>query len=144
MYLWSPYGTGKTIIFSSCRLFVFFLLFPRLIAAIAEWMSAIIIIIIIIMCTFVWCKIKILRCAKKSSDAPYLHTWCSLSANLRCRYETCCTRLAENTGHKKITKKSPSGHHRTTLSGYIFATKAHIDNRKKKLVKLQYVLHMSS
>jgi len=36
-------------------------------------------------------------------------------------------RLAENTGHKK----SPSGHHRTTLSGYIFATKACIDNRKK-------------
>ena len=27
----------------------------------------------------------------------------------------------------------PSGHHRTTLSGYIFATKAHIDNRKKML-----------
>jgi len=30
------------------------------------------------------------------------------------------------------------------LSGYIFATKAHIDNLKKKLVKQQYVLHMSS
>jgi len=29
------------------------------------------------------------------------------------------------------------------LSGYIFTTKAHIDNRKKKLVKQQYVLHMS-
>jgi len=29
------------------------------------------------------------------------------------------------------------------LSGYIFATKAHIDNRKK-LVKQQYVLHMSA
>ena len=29
-------------------------------------------------------------------------------------------RLAENTGRKN----SPSGHHRTTLSGYIFATKA--------------------
>jgi len=28
------------------------------------------------------------------------------------------------------------------LSGYIFATKARIDNRKK-LVKQQYVLHMS-
>jgi len=27
--------------------------------------------------------------------------------------------------------KSPSEHHRTTLSGYIFATKARIDNRKK-------------
>jgi len=31
----------------------------------------------------------------------------------------------------KIAKNSPSGHHRTTLSGYIFATKACIDNRKK-------------
>jgi len=29
------------------------------------------------------------------------------------------------------------------LSGYIFATKARIDNRKK-LVKEQYVLHMSA
>jgi len=32
--------------------------------------------------------------------------------------------------------------HRTTLSGYIFATKARIDNRKK-LAKQQYLLHMS-
>jgi len=32
---------------------------------------------------------------------------------------------------QKITKKSLSGHHRTTLSGYVFATKAHIDNRRK-------------
>jgi len=43
----------------------------------------------------------------------------------------------------KMTQKSPSGHHRTTLSDYIFATKARIDNRKK-LVKQQYLLHMSS
>jgi len=34
---------------------------------------------------------------------------------------------------QKIAKKSPSAHHRTTLSGYIFATKARIDNRKKVL-----------
>ena len=61
---------------------------------------------------------------------PYFHTWCGLSANLRCRSETCCKRLAENTGCKS-RQKSPSGHHRITLSGYIFATKAHIDNRKK-------------
>jgi len=54
----------------------------------------------------------------------YFHTWCDLSANLGCRSETCCTRLAENTGRKKIVKNSSSGHHRTTLSGYIFATKA--------------------
>jgi len=31
---------------------------------------------------------------------------------------------------QKIGKKSLSAHHRTTLSGYIFTTKAHIDNRK--------------
>jgi len=28
------------------------------------------------------------------------HTWCGLSANLGCRSETCCTRLAKNTGRK--------------------------------------------
>ena len=39
-------------------------------------------------------------------------------------------------------QKSPSGHHRTTLSGYIIATKSRINNRKK-LVKQQYLLHMS-
>jgi len=33
----------------------------------------------------------------------------------------------------KIAKKSPSGHHPTILSGYIFATKACIDNRKNLL-----------
>ena len=62
---------------------------------------------------------------------PYFHTWCGLSANLGCRSETCCTRLAGNAGRKKIAKKSLSAHHRTTLSGYIFATKARIDNWKK-------------
>jgi len=35
---------------------------------------------------------------------------------------------------QKIAKKSPSGHHRTTLSCYIFTTKARIDNRKKSLL----------
>jgi len=37
-------------------------------------------------------------------------------------------RLAENTG-----RKNSLWHHRTTLSGYIFATKARIDNREKNL-----------
>ena len=50
-----------------------------------------------------------------------------------------CMRLAENTGRKK----SPFWHHCTTLSGYILATKARIDIRKK-IVKQQYLLHMSS
>ena len=54
---------------------------------------------------------------------------CGLSANLECRYEMYCTRLAENTGRKK----SPSRHHRTTLLGHIFATKVRIENRKNLL-----------
>jgi len=44
--------------------------------------------------------------------------------------EMCCTRLAENTGRKK----SPFWHHRTTLSGCIFAAEACIDNQKKSLI----------
>ena len=64
---------------------------------------------------------------------PYFHTWCGLSANLRCRSETWCTRLAANTGRKNSSKKSPSGHHRITLSGYISAIKACIDNQKNLL-----------
>jgi len=50
----------------------------------------------------------------------------------------CCMLLAEI----QDAKKSPSGHHRTALSGCIFATKACIDNRKK-LLKQQYLTHMS-
>jgi len=73
---------------------------------------------------------------------PYFHKWCGLSANLECRCETCCTRLAENTARTKIAKNSPSAHHRTTLSGYIFAAKAFIDTWKKP-VKQHYLLHVS-
>jgi len=58
-----------------------------------------------------------------------MQVW-NLLHGARCKYRT-----------QKVAKKSPSGHHRTTLSGYIFATKARIDNRKK-LVKQQYLLHM--
>jgi len=44
---------------------------------------------------------------------------------------------------QKIAKISPSRHHRTILSGCIFTSKAHIDNRRKP-VKQQYLLNMSS
>ena len=83
--LWSPYVIGQTIIFLPCDFnlfsFFFFLLFffARLISAVANWMSTI------------------------------LHTWCGLSANLECRSETCCTRLAENTGRKKVDKNRHLG-----------------------------------
>ena len=53
--------------------------------------------------------------------------------------QNACLKYAERGSVKiqnsKITPKSPSTHHRTTLSGYIFTTDACIDNRKKKLVK---------
>ena len=42
---------------------------------------------------------------------------------------------------QKIAKNAASRQHRTTLSRYIFATKARIDNRKKR-VKQQYLPHM--
>jgi len=67
------------------------------------------------------------------------YTWCGPSANLECRFEMYCMQLAGNAGPKKL----PSGHHRRTLSGYIFATKACAGNQKKNFVKQQYLLHMS-
>jgi len=79
-----------------------------------------------------------LMSAAQTGCLPYFHTWCGLSANLGCRSETCCTRLAENTGCKNL----PSMHHRTTLLDCIFATKVHTDNRKKP-VKQQYLPHVS-
>ena len=50
--------------------------------------------------------------------------------------ETCCMRLNDNRAYRmqKSAKNSPSAHHHTTFSGSIFATKARIDNRKKKLL----------
>jgi len=47
----------------------------------------------------------------------------------------CGTRLAENTGRKN----SPSAHHRTTVSGYIFATKGCVDNWEK-IVNLKFMI----
>jgi len=60
-----------------------------------------------------------------------MHVWNVLHA-ARCKY-----------GTQKRRKTSPSGHHRTTLSGWIFETKASIDNRKK-ILKQQYLLHRSA
>ena len=66
---------------------------------------------------------------------PYFYTWCGLSAMLECRSEVCCTRLAGNAGRKNDAKNRHlrSAHHRKTLLGCIFATKACIDNRKISL-----------
>ena len=53
----------------------------------------------------------------------------------------CYTRLAENTCSGR--KESPSAHHRTTLPA-ISSQLRHVSIIRKKLVKQQYVLHMSS
>jgi len=82
-YLWPPYVIGA-MIFLPCGFFLlsifFFLFFPRLISAATAWMSTIL-----------------------------LYIWCGLSANLECRSEMCCTRLAENTGRKKVVKNRHLG-----------------------------------
>ena len=109
-FLWQPCVIGQSIYIFILSFVLLF--FPRLISAVADWMSTI-----------------------------FRHMVWS-SANLECRSETCCMRLAGNAGPKKSPKKSPSGHHHITLSGYVFTTKARIDNRKK-LVKQQYLSHMS-
>jgi len=67
---------------------------------------------------------------RKNPQTRWLTPTAGFSANLGCRSETCCMWLAENTGRKE----SPSEHHRTNLSGYFLAIKAHIDNRKKNLL----------
>jgi len=42
--------------------------------------------------------------------------------------------LAKSTGRKKIVKISPSGHRRTNMSGYIFATLRHVSTIGKKML----------
>jgi len=67
------------------------------------------------------------------------------SANLECRMQVWNVLHAARwkCRTQKIAKNSPSGHHRTTLSDYIFATKAHY-RQSEKLVKQQCLSHMFS
>jgi len=74
-------------------------------------------------------------------DVYELHTWCGLSANLGCRSETCCRRLAENTG----CKKPPKIRHLGTIAQLCWAISSqqrHVSTIGEKLVK-QHLLHMS-
>jgi len=102
------------IIFLSC--FFFFLsFFPGLIPVVADWMS-------IIHPHTVW-------------------PWCEF----RMQVEMYCTRLAENTGRKNRQKNQHLG----TITQLCRAVTAvsfqsrHVSTIGKKLVKQQYLLHMS-
>ena len=69
---------------------------------------------------------------------PYFQKWCGLSANFGCRSETCCTRLAENTGSKNDQKI----HHLRTIAQLcraICSQLRHISTIGKKLVKQKYL-----
>jgi len=85
--------------------------FARLISAVTDWMSTILPHMVWPLCEF------------------RMQVWNMLhAARWKCRMQKNC-------------KNSPSGHHHTTLSGYIFTTRAHIDNQKK-VVKEQYLPHV--
>jgi len=84
--------------------FFFLSFFPHLISAAADWMSTILRHIMRPWCEFRMQVSNVLQAARWKYR---MQKWC---------------------------KKSPSEHHRTTLSVYIFPTKACIDNRKKNLL----------
>ena len=63
-------------------------------------------------------------------------------ANIECRSEMCCWRLAANTARKKVAKNRHLG----TIAQFrraISSQLRHVSTIGKKLVKQQYVLHMS-
>jgi len=76
-------------------------------------------------------------------SSPNLSCRCGLSASLERRSETCCTRLAENTG----CKKSPKSRHLGTVPQICRAISSQLRHvstiGKKKLVKQPYLLNMS-
>jgi len=74
---------------------------------------------------------------------PYFYTRCGPSANLECRSEMGCTRFAGNAG----PKKSPNIRHLDTIAQICRAISSqlrHVSTIEKKIVKQQYLLHISS
>jgi len=114
-FLWPPCVADADIIFSSCGFFFFLSsFFPRLISDVAGWMSTIL---------------------------PHVVWACGLSANLGCRFETCCIQLAENTGRKNRQKFSIWAQI-VQLCRAISSQQRHVSTIGK-LVKQQYLLQMS-
>jgi len=101
LFLWSPYVIGQTIIFLPGGFF--FLLF------FISWPNL--------------SRRRLDVCHTSTHGAALVRiSDAGLKRAARCRWKYTT---------QKSRQKSPSGHHRTTLSGYIFATEAYIDNRKK-------------
>ena len=107
------YVIGQTVIFLPCGFFLsIFFFFPRLISAAINWMSTILLHMAWPQCEFRMQVRNVLLAA-------------------RCKYRT-----------QKSRQKSPSGHHRTTSSGYNSQLR-HVSTIGNKSVKQQYVLHKS-
>jgi len=115
--LWPPSGIGQAILFLSCGFFFLLLSFCHSFF-------------------FSWPNLS-----HRSLDV--YHTSTHSVALVHARLKRAALSARSKCRTQKIAKNSPSAHHRTIFSGYIFATKARVDNRKK-LVRQQYLLHMSS
>jgi len=80
--------------------------------------------------------------ADRMFTLPHISLWCGLSANLRRRSEMCWMRLAENTG-RKISRKNRHLGTIAQLCRAISSQLRHVSTIGKKLLKQQYLLHMS-
>jgi len=115
------YGIGQAIIFSSCG-FCF--------------LSFLLLLLLFFFVFLAYSQPSQIGCR------PYFHAWRGLSANLECRSEMCCTRLAE-IQDTKIAKKFPICAPFYNFVGCIFSTMVYRQS-EKKLAKHQYLLHMFS
>jgi len=85
---------------------------------------------------------RLISANEKIGCLPYFHSWCGLSVNLGCRFETYCTRLTGNTG----PKKSPKISHLGTITQICLAISSqlrHVLTIGKKFVKQQCLPHTS-
>ena len=86
-----------------------------------------------------------LACSQRSDIGCllYFHTWCGISANLKCRSEMCCTRLAEHTGRKNYEKNRHLGTIAQLCRAIYISSQLHVSTIGKKLVKRQNFVNMS-
>jgi len=72
-----------------------------------------------------------------------LHIWCGPSANLECRSEMCCTRLAANAGPKKVAKNIAIWAPSHNFVGLYLRNYGTYRQSEEKLVKHQYLPYKS-
>ena len=103
--LWSPYVIGQTIIFLPCDFFlsIFFFFYSSP------------------------------NLSGHRLDVYHTATHDVVLVRIQNASLKCAARGLLKVRDPKMTQKAPSGHHLTTLSGHIFATKARIDNGKNLL-----------